>query len=135
MASMQQGFHNSDKSVQKRRLLQLPHCPHSSPAHMICPIYNTMYISKSQPKTPSHAMRYNAKHFPVYLFLLCLYVNRFLVLLNKLAPHFFASPPSNPGKNIRRKFPQLMSNHILRNHHLIINLPIVNLKCQTHKIR
>ena len=38
-------------------------------------------------------------------------------------------------KNSRNKLPQLPPNHLLRNHNILINLPIVNLELQSHEVR
>ena len=35
----------------------------------------------------------------------------------------------------RREFPQFVPHHCLRNQHIIIDLPVVNLEFQSHEIR
>ena len=83
----------------------------------------------------------------IYLFLLCLYVNFFLVLsptpksvIGSL--QFFPSWPflswrhyqACGWENSRRELPQLVPYHILRDYYIIVDLPVVYLELQPHKI-
>lgn len=66
----------------------------------------------------------------VYLFLVCLYMNRFRVLLCQLSCLF----SNEKSKYLRRELSQLVSNHILRYPHINVLLSIVHLKDQAHEV-
>lgn len=80
---------------------------------------------------------------PDYLFFVCLYVNRFLVLRqrNSLAHHSDAHPfpgsrkKKKKGESLRDKLPQFSANHFLSNQNLLIILPIMHGEPQTDKVR
>lgn len=70
-----------------------------------------------------------------HLFLLCLYIQRFLVLgfiVRDLAEDLVPNEPI--CEDSRRKFSKLVPNHILGNGYLMINFTIMDLKFKADKV-
>lgn len=65
---------------------------------------------------------------PIYFFL---QVNLFRVLHRHQPPE---PPRPLPGKYSRRKLPQLVPHHLVRNHHVVVHLTVVHLEYQSHHV-
>lgn len=80
---------------------------------------------------------FNSNH----LFLLCLKEKIFLVLENVLLGQpgqsgmILGTTMDKPPRNLRRKFPKFMPNHVLCNGDIVIDLPVVYLKLETNEVR
>ena len=69
-----------------------------------------------------------------YLFFVCLYEKRFLVLSRCQQPCASFSS-ARLGHYLRRKLSKLMADHVLRYPNIIVALAIVNLENEAHEVR
>lgn len=105
------------------------------------PIYSSSACTKTSSSSYKHPIesQHSSHHVPT---------PQISLRTPKTRPVLPTHPPSSPlqspnhttqetnkMENSRRKLPQLMPHHILRDRHLVVDLPVMHLELQPHEIR
>lgn len=111
-----------------------PSNPHAPYLFFVC-LYENLFLVLQTPIESQHS----SHHVPT---------PQISLRTPKTRPVLPTHPPSSPlqspnhttqetnkMENSRRKLPQLMPHHILRDRHLVVDLPVMHLELQPHEIR
>lgn len=102
-------------------MYKVSHAPSSTHTRLLLPVSlytHQAHNIRASPPPPR----------PIYFFL---QVNLFRVLHRHQHPE---PPRPLPGKYSRRKLPQLVPHHLVRNHHVVVHLAVVHLEYQSHHV-